>query len=490
MLFFSLVGCHGLGNNTAFLLQNKKDLREYYAVDEERGVDKSRGSRGDPYHELIEDRDKYLPRIYTSNLPYSLTDEYDVRTAKEPIRAGSPLNVIINKVHIRENGELLSWIDTGEIATVVTVIDGKEEPRHVLVSYEKGIPPNVDLPIRNVLAYSTDSYGDEPIGIEVTVFDLDQKENNVTVEILNQAAAVGKTFSPAFAPLLSLATEVGKKLIDASQEDAILKFSFWLYPWKAGAPGRVSANMGIPRVFAKGIFAVINDDKPITLKDTDEINVDWDLHIFKNPHVDLSNVPVLDENKRLRCWPIPLKQDFKRHEMKSLDANYLVLTINDTPLSSAGKIISQNDSINRQLANLDKQGRLVSESAKPLLGQLDDLRSNLTRVAGQNSFDLLKWDPKALDMLFQLHDDKDKEKEKRLNDTDKALVLNLIRYLLPEIEFDKLNADAAPAERLREWYQKNKAKLSYNKQHGKYEIPENSLGNSSRNLEQSPFCSP
>ena len=119
------LGCQSVGHNDRFLLQYKKDLRSFYDV-ENMSIEEKRKRRlcTDAESGKCEDveakieqlkgeaRDS-LPKIYKSNLPFSLTDDYDLRTAKAPIRQGSPLNVIINKVHLMQTGSCCVGIGSG-----------------------------------------------------------------------------------------------------------------------------------------------------------------------------------------------------------------------------------------------------------------------------------------------------------------------------------------------------------------------------------------
>src|SRR5205807_8830200 len=115
-----------------------------------------------------------LPRIYRSNLPLSLTDKYDTRAKRTPIRAGDPLNIIINKVYLQDSGGR-PWLleNSADIAVVITVDDGRaQEPKHVIVAYEANVGSGVKIPAEDLIAYATESYNDEPVRIELTVLAL------------------------------------------------------------------------------------------------------------------------------------------------------------------------------------------------------------------------------------------------------------------------------------------------------------------------------
>lgn len=528
-----LQGCQNLGHNVSYLLQDKKELRDFYALEEincrevvdrfppfvsqqkydREGIfakcawedyDKERARHGprevpgpptDMPQELKQDREKHLAKIYSSNLRFSATDHYDIRTVRRPIRAGDPLNIIINKIHLKWNGELLSKIsdnfdslDTGEIAVVVTVDDGKaEEPRHVMVAYETGIPNDVDLPIGDLLAYSTDSYADEPIRIEVTVLDLDEKENRATIDILNTAAEAGKFFQPAFTPAYSIAAKVGELLLQAHKDDIITKMTFQLYPWKTGDPGRVSGHIGVPKV-GEGRYLIVNspsqkemnekDSSLVQYRNTIHANFDlkaYSVDISKNEFEDLAKT--VEEKHTdgtvpgIRPWPIPLTEEAKFPRLP-LDLNYVVLTVDSSPLSSAGRIIARLDTVNRAAAGMMQRSLLTPETAKGLNTALDDVKGLIERTALIEQFHDTKTDPEALVNLFDAYYKEDK-KYTDLTQKDKGSILLLIRTMLPCMSEWFINSQepskVQSIQTLETWYKRVKGRLIYDQTTGRYD---------------------
>lgn len=496
------ISCQHIGHNDSFLLQNKKDLRAFYAVEEiENDPDeKTRRINNKLGREVfdIKERDKVwnrvkeelreqrrvsLQEIYTTNTPFSLTDVYDVRTVRRPIRVGDPLNIVINKVHIDNNGEVLCFthlcLDKAEIAVVVTVDDGKgEEPRQVMVDYEHAVAKDVDLPLADLLVYSTDFYGGETIRIEVSVLDLEEAENQTSEEILGTAAKIGSALTPAFAPALSIAAQVGKHLIDANRDSIIAKFTFQLYPWGPGFRGRTSDHFGVPRI-SQGQYIVLRSDSAVDIQDLRLIHIDWDLNVYKieDQHIeDIDKIKVErmeGDKEKLRPWPMdPLaEKDFRWPGKKNLlHLNHLMLTVDHTPILGAGSIIDRMDKVNRALVDLSRGKENSVKKTEILKEELDGLKSSIERLQGQNVFYQRKADPHALEVLFGLH-------EKLQAENDRAAVLELIRIHLPEApvafvqKHNALRGKAADAPSLyKKWYHKIVPCLHYDPVEGKYVV--------------------
>ncbi|MBI3398141.1 MAG: hypothetical protein HY026_02770 [Deltaproteobacteria bacterium] len=105
-VFFS--GCATMGNNSSFSLLYKRQLRNYYmdlvnCETKDNPKDKNKCKQNTP--ETLADMEAYLPPLYTTNLPFIMSEMWDTR-GREPIRIGEPLNVIINKIHLKDNGSI------------------------------------------------------------------------------------------------------------------------------------------------------------------------------------------------------------------------------------------------------------------------------------------------------------------------------------------------------------------------------------------------
>ncbi|MCA9420416.1 MAG: hypothetical protein KC592_05330 [Nitrospira sp.] len=490
LLILFLFGCQNWGKRLgidpgstasySFLLQYKKDVRCFYlpvvsmSQGAHEGADECKNRTiltAETAKERKGDADKYLPPIYRSNLPFSLTDQYDFRTSATPLRRGDPLNIIINRVHLKDNGEWI-WLNTGEIAVVVSVHDGKPgSPKHVIVAYETNIGNNVDIPISNLLAYSNDTYLGEPIRIEITVFDLDQTDNDFSASVLSLAAGAGKTVMPG---LSDLAAQVGTHLISLNQDDVLVKFAFQLYPWKVGNVEMVSGEVGVPKVIAGGTYILVNADVPLTLKYAERIHINWDFTPYKIKDYSWPNIWLAQEsddcigqkepsNYGIRPWPIPLsceKPPKDGSELEALKMSYLILTIDDTPLSSAAQIISRVNALNRESAGLAAEGTSGSNADKAALEQLDGIKSMVIRVSAEKRFFKHKTDPESLTILTNLI------KGDSLNKEDKEATMALISKLLPEIPTKGTAGDEKLT--LLQWYEEIKGFLKYEPKAGRY----------------------
>lgn len=521
LLVVTFTGCNGLGHNYSFLLQYKKDVRCFYAQrgsssDNLKAISVSGKPAGidtddckerrviktvETSEERLKDAHVYLPYIFTTNLPYSITNHYDFRSAGEPIRQGDPLSIIINKVHLADNGEYLPWIDTGEIAVVVTVDDSSDKkPQHVIVAYETGLPDNVNLPISDLLAYHTDSYKSQSLRIEVTVFDLDRKENESYRKMLQRAAILGSVYPPA-AGALSLANEIGTQLIDENQDDIIVSFKFLLYPWKAGQPKLISDEIGVPKLISAGHYLIVSWPKPIEREMLKRIHADWDLSVFevkRDPALRLpdiynekdcpgpasasalnhemnhltssKNEPSIDPNssRMIRRWPIDPDCD-NRFVKTPVHANYIVLTVDSRPLPAAQQLLARVNLLNQTLSGLTYTDQLEQDSTKFLVDGFDDMKSLAVRAAAENFFFKGKDDPQTLTHLFEAYEN--------TKPHDQRALLHLIRTQLPPNILDKYSKAIRSGHRhdedltfYKEFYNRVKHCLTYDRGLGRYAL--------------------
>lgn len=528
LFVFTFTGCNSLGHNYSqghsysFMLQYKKDVRCFYAKGGPSSDDpKAISIRGKPHEvdtddckdrdvirtmensvERFEDAYVYLPYIFTTNLPFSITNHYDFRSAGQPIRQGDPLSIIINKVHLANNGEVLPW-DTGEIAVVVTVEDGSDKrPQHVMVAYETGVLNNVTLPVSDLLAYHTDSYKNQSLRIEVTVFDLDKKENESYRKMLQRAAILGASYPPA-AAAFSLATEIGNQLIDENYDDIIVSFKFLLYPWKPGQPKLISDEIGVPKLISAGHYLIARWSDPINREIFKRIHADWDLSVFeleRNPTLPLPNpydekdcpgpADVLDfghemhnsnasKNKasidsiaslKVRPWPISPDCDNKFWK-KPLHADYIVLTVDSRPLPAAKQLLAHVNLLNQTISGLALTDQLEQDSTKLLVEGLDDMKSLAVRAAAENNFFKSKDDPQSLTNLFEAY------ANEKTNSLDQRALLHLIHTQLPPklpdrcyegiVPVHRLNGDITFYEKL---YKRVKNCLKYDRGLGRYAL--------------------
>jgi hypothetical protein len=373
-------------------------------------------------------------------------------------RAGDPLNIIINRVYLRENGQRL-WLleNSSDIAVVVTVDDGRHpEPKHVLVAYEQDVGSEVKLPIDDLIAYSTDAYADEPVRIEVTVLAMYSVRNRTYSQVLAAAAGIGAALSPAYAPAISAASQVGKAVINAKQDRVLAKFTFELYPWKSGRL-RVTEGLGVPRV-AYGQYLLLNAPNGSEIGDPDHIHLDYSLIPYRvkppvNGLVATESAPGV-----LRQWPISPSEDPPR---EPLELTYVILTVDNTKLSNALQIIARADAANRVLAELAKDVAITPGKVALVTEQLDDLKSKIRLQLAQSEFNRHKRQPEAVGRLFAVYEDKN------LSENDKTAVLALIRGVLPPDALAKSGGDIV---KLKTWYEANKGVLVYDPQAGTYRV--------------------
>jgi hypothetical protein len=209
-------GCSTIGHNETFMLQYKKDLHDRY---DKEGSEPAPHCAAEPDEKRPvskEAKELALQSVYRSNLPLSVTDKYDTRAKCIRIRAGDPLNIIVNRIYVKDNGQR-PWLleNSSDIAVVVTVDDGRSpEPKHVLVAYEQNVGSRVKLPLDDLLAYSTEAYADEPVRIEVTVLAMYSVRNQTYSQVLAAAAGIGAALSPAYAPAISKVSLVTEQLDD------------------------------------------------------------------------------------------------------------------------------------------------------------------------------------------------------------------------------------------------------------------------------------
>ena len=443
-------GCATIGHNETFMLQYKEDLRHLY---EKGGEDVAAAER--PIA-----RELALGSTYRSNLPFSLTDRYDARAKQTPIRAGDPLNIIINRIYVKDNGQR-SWLfeNSSDIAVVVTVDDGRSaEPKNVLVAYEQNVGSSVKIPVDDLVGYSTESYNNEPVRIEVTVLALYALRNRTYVQILTAAAGIGAALSPAYAPATSAASQIGKVVINSKQDRVLAKVAFQLYPSKVGKEP-VIESVGVPRV-AVGQYLLLSTPTPQEIGDSENIHLNFDLTPYrvgqtKVPREELRKVLL---EKKVPEWPVDPERDSDR---KRLDMTHVVLTVDNTRLSNAQQIIARADSANRALAELARDAVISTGKVSIVDEQLVDLRSKIRLQLGQSEFSRHRREPNSVTRLFALYEDKS------LAESDKLTVLQMINEVLPDVIPGDVRSDAA---KLRQWFQQNKDALVYDQRSGRYVI--------------------
>lgn len=457
-------GCQSIGNNASYLLKYKKDQRKFYQeiIDDAPDNDK-KGARAN-------EAKTYLPPIYTTNIPLSLSDHYDTRDPKDArdaktINQGDPVNIVINKVHLADNAEYLCgeqtcW-DTGEIAVVVTVDDGgQEEPKNVLVAYEEGIKRNVDLPIANLLAYANAAYDNQPIRITITVFEFDELENENFKKMLGTAAGIGATLTPAYAPAWSMATQVGNFLINQNKDDILVTFTFQVYPRQVPPPRTIVADLGMPPIHAASYIVINTSEAPNAHDVTRSIHVDFGFNAFK---LDLSrSTPVetiIGEGNKLKAWPI---ENDSVSPGVPLKESYVVLTVGKSPTQSAAIIIDRLDALNRKAVGLTKLEARSQAGAALLSRDLDDVRSAVTWFFAEGEYASKKNDPRALGEIFRIVGDP------RLNDIDKKKAIQLIDRSLPPMSsaFKSANAiiskeQESDLSNMKKWYDVVRTRAQY-----------------------------
>lgn len=323
-----------------------------------------------------------------SNYPYAVTDPYDIR-AREPIRAGEPLSIIINKVHLNDNRENFFYeFDHAEIAVVVSINDGSESNKNVLVAYETDINDGVDLPISDLLAFYTDSYQDTPIRISVTVFEFDQYENQLLNGLLSSAVSTAAAKNPALAIPGSLAEQLGSYLISSNSDDVITKFTFQVYPWKENQILNKSLGIGVP-VVAHGQTVIFNTDNGSELIDRKLIHMTYGLDIVEYSKDDISNQIVLNLEEKIRTeekdglkqFPSKLDPSVQNFTATPTPRTHLVLTIDKRYMNRAAEVIKLANEIAQKASGFDVNS-LDKDKAQSLQNSLDNLKQ-LDRLISQ-----------------------------------------------------------------------------------------------------------
>lgn len=339
--------------------------------------------------------------------PYSLTDVYNLNRiggSAEPIREGSPVNIIVNRAHIHDNSEdILEIVDQAEIGVVLSVDDGSEGGgKDFLVAFEHGIDDGADLPISDLLAYSTTNYQNQPIRVALTVFEFDQRENEMMRGVLELAATSAAAANPAYAPAASLASQLGSYLLTYNSDDIVTKMTFVLYPWPAGEPMSVSHHFGVPRI-RYGQFAVLNspvgDAKLVA--DAKTLHVDWNMQ--------------LSERSSGVDRPLPV--------------NYVILTVDpSTALADAVQIIKRADSVARETAGLAGEGRIGVATPAGLTERVTSLGSAIRLFGSDREFEARKDAPDAMAILWNAYAATGPQ---GLGDNDKITLRDQIRRRLP-----------------------------------------------------------
>jgi hypothetical protein len=469
LLVMFLAGCQNLGNNSSYLIKYKKDIKKFYQeyIDEVSDAD----VRKDRENEA----NTYLPAIYTSNLPLSVSDHYDTRDPRSArdfrtINQGDPVNIIINKVHLAGNGESLCGdtvcLDTAEIAVVVTVDDGRqEEPKNVLVAYEEGIKNNVDLPMANLLAYATSAYDNQPIRITLTVFEFDQLENENLKRVMATAAGIGATLTPAYAPIWSIASQVGNFLINQNRDDIVVTFTFQVYPRQPSPQKTIVGYLGVPPIHAAS-YIVLNSNIALDAADVKKsIHLDFGFNAFKIELPQSEAVKPVGTDHKVKSWPDQSEQVRLAVPLKE---SYAVLTVGKSPSQSTALIIDRLDTLNRKATGLTRL-EARSQAGAALLGQdLDDVRSAVTWFFAEGEYANKKTDPRALGELFRIADDP------RLNEVDKKKAITLIDHSLPPMStaFKAANSiitkeQEAELQNKRKWYEVVKVNAQYDVTEGR-----------------------
>jgi hypothetical protein len=444
-------GCATIEHTRTYAVQNKKALYDHYAaLQKEKPVD----AKSDDAAAVYAARTIALGDVFRSNLPLKLTDEYDVRDRmNQKIRPGDPLNIIINKIRLKENHER-KWLfeNSADVAVVVTVDDGKEsEPKHVIVAYETNVGQSIKLPDDNLLAYASDSYNDEPVRIEVTLLALYGARNKTYTQILSAAAGIGAATAPAYAPAISAASQVGRALINAKQDNIVAKFTFQLYPWKIGSTS-AHEQVGVPRVTYGQYF--LGSTREVALLDGHpSIQLDYHLVPYQVGNQDGESVKALSAGT-FPPWPTP---SLAQAPTERLDLTYVVLTVENTKLNRAQSIINRADAANRALAQLANDNDISMGRIRFVDAQLDDIKSKLRLQAARGAFNRSKGSGvTALNGLIAASGDSS------LSETDKNELLDLARSVLPP------EADGSDVAKMKAWLTSNGSELVYQRKTGTY----------------------
>jgi hypothetical protein len=328
----------------------------------------------------------------------------------------------------------------------------------VLVAYEQNVGSQVKIPVDDLIAYSTEAYADEPVRVEVTVLAMYSVRNRTYSQVLAAAAGIGAALSPAYAPAISAASQIGNVIINTKQDRVLAKFTFELYPWKIGRT-RVTDGLGVPRV-AYGQYLLLNAPNGEEIGDSDSIHADFSLIPYRVSSPAGGPRATVSEGGSLPPWPMPLNQDPPR---EPLDLTYVVLTVDNTKLGNAQQIIARADSANRALAELAKDVTITPGKVSLVTEQLDDLKSKIRLQLAQSEFNRHKRQPEAVGRLFSLYEDTN------ITENDKPAVLKLIRDSLPPNVPADTVGDLA---KLKAWYGANKGRLVYDNREGRYRIRE------------------
>lgn len=432
--------------------------------------------------EIMENK---ILRNRTDILQASLSHKFDTR-GRELLEKDDRINIIVEKVHIGTNEDIFMY---GEVAVVVSVIDGSENDntaseegtpyaKDVIVYFSKNVPKSFDLPFSSLLAYSGE-YGNRPIIVKIMVIDIDEYLFDRYNKILDMAAKMGDTLSPAYAAATSLAASIGKLVLEtASENDVIAEFQFPLYPKSGGeglhrkyyveSPGLIIASTG--RYIILSTHNEQNDgnqhyENTSNLKERiyqqESYYLDSNSNLYQIPFDTMTSL--FGEPYKLpkdKAMFISEKEgEIERYRIDK-DISYAIISVDNRKLEGASQIVNGLNKMYRELK--DKQVIPDSELTKDILEKIElklDLFKMISEYEKESSNKL------SFLQLVKKYKGLGTEKEKDY----------LLNYIHRKIDFDNKDIQKSIFDNISgitTYFKTNYDKLKFDDKKGKFTLVE------------------
>jgi hypothetical protein len=201
----------------------------------------------------------------------------------------------------------------GEIAIVVKAFefgkgqDFKFGPDAVregrLVFYSPDVDKGQVLNFNNLPVYGPITYEGNPIGIDISVIEIDAEDAQVAA-LLGTLATIGAQAYPPAAPVLPVLNALGKALLNGDMNDTELRFTLML------DPGAGYAGVSHPTVEA-GDYVFVKEDNRLATTPWHELEVDTNTgRVYRNGSAYLDNTYLTFQiNKNLSSTNIDLAEN-------------------------------------------------------------------------------------------------------------------------------------------------------------------------------------
>jgi hypothetical protein len=236
------------------------------------------------------------------------------------IQKGDSVSIHLRTAMLR-NFEAIAG--SGEIAVVVKAFEfGKGEdfkfgPDAVrqgrLVFYSPDVDKGQVLNFNNLPVYGPITYGGNPIGIDISVIEIDAGGPQIAALLGTLATLGGQAYPPA-APILPVLNALGQSLLNGDMNDTEMRFTLMLNP------GEGYAGVSYPTTEA-GDYVFVREENRTATTPWHELEVDTNTgRVYRNgsPYVDNTYL-TFQINKNLSSIDIDLSQNTFGDFMDELD---------------------------------------------------------------------------------------------------------------------------------------------------------------------------